>query len=99
MTEQRKKQVPISHPDRRRKMTDTTNSRYLTKLLIGVLLTIVFAATGMIVADTRSGVFNAFAKIELLQREKVDKERYYPDISEIKQTLKEINDKIDRLRR
>ena len=99
MTEQRKKQVPISHSERRHKMADTTNSGYLTKILIGVLLTIVFAATGLIVADTRSGVFNAIVKIESLQREKVDKDRYYSDIGEIKQTLKDINDKIDRLRR
>ena len=80
-------------------MANTTNGGYLTKILIGILLTIVFAATSMIISDTRSGVFNAFAKIETLQKEKVDKERYYPDISEIKQALKEINDKIDRLRR
>ena len=80
-------------------MANTTNNRYLIKILIGALLTIVFAATGMIVADTRNGVSGAVQKIEVLQKEKMDKERYYCDIGEIKQALKEINDKIDRLRK
>lgn len=80
-------------------MPDNANSRYLTRILIGVLLAIVFAATGLIVADTRNGVSGAVQKIEVLQKEKMDKERYYCDIGEIKQALKEINDKIDRLRK
>ena len=80
-------------------MPENANGRYLTRILIGVLLTIVFAATGLIVADTRNGVSVAVQKIETLQEKKLDKERYYSDIGEIKQALKEINEKIDRLRK
>ena len=65
----------------------------------GVLLTLVFAAVGIIVADTRTGVSNAVVKIEILQDKKLDKEQYYRDIGEIKQTLKDIVIKIDKLKR
>jgi len=85
--------------ERRRNVPDNASSHYLTRMLIGVLLAIVFAAIGLIVADTRNGVSGAVQKIEVLQKEKMDKERYYCDIGEIKQALKEINDKIDRLRK
>jgi len=87
------------HSERRKVMPENANGRYLTRILIGVLLTIVFAATGLIVADTRNGVSVAVQKIETLQEKKLDKERYYSDIGEIKQALKEINEKIDRLRK
>mgnify|MGYP001576064211 FL=1 len=64
-------------------MEGNIDSKYLFKILIGILLTIVFAATGLIVADTRSGVSTATVKIEVLQEKKLDKELYYRDIGEI----------------
>ena len=67
--------------------------------LVGVLLILVFAAGGIIVADTRTGVSNAVVKIEVLQKEKLDKEQYRLDIAEIKDALKSIAVKIDNLRR
>ena len=67
--------------------------------LAGTLLILVFAAGGIIVADTRTGVFNAVVKIEVLQDKKLDKEQYYRDMSEVKGILKDIVVKIDKLRR
>ena len=37
-------------------------------------------------------------KIDCLQKDKVDKEQYYKDISEIKDSVKSINHKLDRMR-
>ena len=85
--------------ERIRKVINATNGKYLIKVFIGILLTIVFAATSLIVADTRSGITSAALKIEVLQKEKLDKERYYSDIREIKQALGKINEKLDRLRK
>ncbi len=67
--------------------------------LVGVLMILVFAAGGIIVADTRTGVSTAVVKIESIQEKKLDKELYYRDIGEIKQTLKDIALKIDKLQR
>jgi len=67
--------------------------------LVGVLLILVFAAGGIIVADTRTDVFNTVVKIENLQEKKLDKEQHYRDMVEIKGMLKDIVVKIDKLRR
>jgi len=66
--------------------------------LVGVLLILVFAAGGIIVADTRTGVKDAVVKIEVLQEKKLDKEQHYRDMVEIKGMLKDIVVKIDKLR-
>jgi hypothetical protein len=54
------------------------------KLLISILLALLFAASSIIIADTRSGVTTAQVKIDQLQKDKVDKEQYCRDINEIK---------------
>jgi hypothetical protein len=66
-------------------MPENGNSKYVTqKWLVWVLASLVFAASGIIVADTRSGISNAQTKIDALKDTKVDKEQYCRDISEIK---------------
>ena len=67
--------------------------------LVGVLLILVFAAGGVILADNKAEVQKTNVKIEQMQERKVDKEQYRLDIAEIKETLKDIVVKIDKLRR
>ncbi len=80
-------------------MTEIANDKGITwKWLVGVLLFLVFAASGIIIADTRTGVERARNAIEQIQKEKVDKEQYHRDIGEIKEILKSIGEKIDRIK-
>ena len=68
---------------------DNGNGRSVTwKWLVGILMVIVLAVTGGIISDTRSGISEAKAKCETLQKEKVDKEQYRIDLAEIKNDLK-----------
>ncbi len=67
--------------------------------LVGVLLILVFAAGGVILADNKAEVQKTNVKIEQMQEKKVDKEQYYIDIADIKGALKGISEKIDKLRR
>ena len=67
--------------------------------LVGILLILLFAAGGVILADNKSAVQKAQVKIDQMQENKVDKEQYRLDIADIKGTLKGISEKIDKLRR
>ncbi len=69
-----------------------------TALLITILLGLVFAAGGLVVKDTRDGVISSLAKIEVLQKDKLDREQYYRDMGDIKETLKNMDTKLDNLR-
>ena len=68
------------------------------KLLVAVLLTVVFAAISMIVSDTKSAVNKAQDRIECLQKDKLDRETYYRDMTEIRETLIRMDFKLDRIR-
>ena len=57
------------------------------KWIVWLLITIVFGATSLIINDTRIGISEAKTRIEMLQKEKVDKEQYQCDIKEIKDGL------------
>ncbi len=77
---------------------DGNSSRFVSvKLLITVLIAIVFAATGLIVADTRSVVTNAQWKIDQINILKLDKDQYYRDMTDIKETLQRLDLKLDKL--
>jgi hypothetical protein len=79
---------------------DEEKSNYVTiKTLLTILLVIVFAATSLIVADTRLGVQTSMAKIEKLQTDKLDKELYYRDMSIIRETLLRMESKLDSFKR
>ena len=92
-------------------MTTENGSGSLTfKWLVGILIVIVFSVTGIIVADTRTNIKEARdlaatnfqknqAKIECVEKEKLDKDIYYRDMSEIRRTLIKIDEKLDRIRR
>jgi hypothetical protein len=78
--------------------------------LVGVLVTIVILAGGMLIADTKANIKDVKlelaqraeqnkAKIECLEKEKLDKDQYYRDIREIKETMKDISIKIDKMRK
>ena len=75
------------------------NGRNVTwQWLVGVLLILVFAAGGIILADTKAEVQKVQGKVEQVQEKKVDKEQYYRDIGEIKQALIKIADKLDKIK-
>ena len=67
--------------------------------LVGVLVVLLFAAGGALLADNKAKVQKNETKIEQIQERKVDKEQYYIDIADIKKTLVVIDGKIDKLRR
>ena len=66
--------------------------------LVGILVVLLFAAGGILLADNKASVRKNEVKIEQVQEKKLDKELYYRDIGEIKETLKDIVAKIDKLR-
>ncbi len=75
------------------------NGKYVsTKFLVAILIAIVFAAVGLIVADTRGGVSKAQDQIQCLQKDKLDRETYYRDMTEIRETLIRMDFKLDRIR-
>ncbi len=88
-----------------------TNGNTLTfKWLVGILVAVVFSITSIIVADTRQNIRDAQelakvnfqknqAKIECLEKEKLDKDQYYRDLREIKTTLNKIDEKLDKIRK
>jgi hypothetical protein len=78
-------------------MTENGNRYVTNRWLIWVLAGLIFAASGIIVADTRSGISKAQTAVECLQKDKLDKDIHYRDMSEIKETMKAIDLKIDRL--
>jgi hypothetical protein len=91
-------------------MNENNSGSPTFKYLVGVLLLIVFASIGVITADTRSSIIetrqlilsNTFLcqdKVEDLQKEKLDKEQYHRDIADIRDGIKSINAKIDRMRK
>ena len=67
--------------------------------LVGVLVVLLFAAGGVLLADNKAKVQKNETRIEQMQENKVDKEQYRLDIADIKGTLKGISEKIDKLRR
>lgn len=74
------------------------SSRFVSvKLLITILLGIVFAATALILGDTRSNVSDAKVEIKQIQLLKLDKDQYYRDMTDIKDTLERMNIKLDKL--
>ena len=88
---------------------DNGNGKLTWRWLGGVLLIIVFAAVSMIMAETKTSIAEAQkkaeefykanqVKIECLQKDKLDKEQYYKDIADIKDAVKDINRKLDRVR-
>jgi len=83
--------------------------KYLVPVLGIVLLALLTFIGGTLIADTREkikdvkteAVDNAKtnkAKIECLEKEKLDKDQYYRDMRDIKVSLSDINDKLDALR-
>ena len=97
MKDQRNKKMPIDHPERRKAMP--VNGKNVTwQWLVGVLVVLLFAAGGVLLADNKAKVQKNETKIEQMQERKVDKEQYYIDISDIKKTLVAIDGKIDRIR-
>jgi len=66
--------------------------------LVGILVVLLFAAGGILLADNKASVRKNEVKIEQVQENKVDKEQYRLDIADIKGMLKDINVKIDKLR-
>lgn len=78
-------------------MVESNGSKYVSiKWVVSILAALVFAASGMIVADTRAGITKALYATECLQRDKVDKDQHYRELAEIKSLLLRIEDKIDR---
>ena len=80
------------------------------KWLVAILILIIFSVTGIIVADTKTSIREArdlavtnhranLTKIECLERDKMDKDLYYRDLRDIKDSLKNINEKLDRWKR
>lgn len=70
-------------------MANNENTTFISwRWLVGILIAVVFAASGIIIGDTRVGVSEAKNRIEQLQKDKVDYERYNCDIKEIKDDLK-----------
>lgn len=81
-------------------MTDNGNNRYVTnRWLIGILAALIFAASGIIVADTRSGINKAQVAVECLQKDKLDKDQYYRDLTDIRDAIKSIDRKLDWMKR
>ena len=74
------------------------SSRFVSvKLLIAILLAVVFAASSLILNDTRTNVAASLVKIEQIQLFKLDKDQYYRDMIDIKDTLQRMDAKLDRL--
>lgn len=68
------------------------------KWLVGVLLSLLLLVGGMVIADNRVVVMKNQDKIEEIKKDKVDKEQYYRDIADIKNTLDKIDLKVDKIR-
>jgi len=66
--------------------------------LVGVLVVLLFAAGGVLLADNNAKVQRNETKIEQMQEKKVDKEQYYRDIKDIKDALVTIDGKVDKIR-
>ena len=80
-------------------MSLNVNGKNVTwQWLVGVLLILLFAAGGVLIADNKAVVVKNQVRIEKLGEQKVDKEQYYIDIADIKSTLKVIDGKIDKIR-
>jgi hypothetical protein len=86
------------------------NGSLTFKWLVPILITILLAAGGALIADTKSSIKDVKSelalwattnqeKIECLEREKLDKDQYYRDLREIKNGIEKINDKLDKLKR
>lgn len=91
-------------------MTSSNGSGNLTyKWLVPLLIAALFTIGGVLLADQRDkikevkteAVENAKAnkaKIDCLERDKLDKELYYRDMRDIKLSLSDISNKLDALR-
>lgn len=90
--------------------SDNGNGKLTFKWLVGILMSLLMAGGGLLIADTREsikiaqGLASQLAKdnqykIECLQKEKLDKDQYYRDMRDIKVSLEKINDKLDKIKR
>jgi hypothetical protein len=97
-------------------MTSNGSGNLTFKWLTGGLIGLLMIVGGTLLADQRSKINDVkaelaergktnLAKIECLEREKLDKDLYYRDIREIKESLKEqaetsqkIMDKLEKIR-
>lgn len=77
--------------------TNGSNKFITFKVLVSILVTILLATVGLVVSDTRTGIDRAVSKIECLERDKLDKDQYYRDMSDIKGTLIRMDGKLDRI--
>ena len=80
-------------------MDNGNGSRFVSfRVVVGSLSAILVLLVTGVVTDTRTSISEAKGKIECLQRDKVDLERYKEDMGEIKQSLRDINYKLDVLK-
>lgn len=79
------------------------------KWVAGILLSLLFVTSGVIAESNRQSIKEAQdlaktnyamnkAQIDCLSKEKLDKEQYYRDMTDIKETLRSINVKLDHMR-
>ena len=80
-------------------MPINTNASVTWKWIVGVLVPLIFLFGGIIVADNRAIVQKTQDKIEEVRKEKVDKNQYYRDIADIKDTLRGIDRKINEIQK
>lgn len=66
--------------------------------LVGILVVLLFAAGGALLADNKAKVQKNETQIEQMQERKVEKDQYYRDIADVKDALKAIDEKIDKIR-
>jgi hypothetical protein len=97
-------------------MTSNGSGNLTFKWLVPLLIAALFTIGGVLLADTRNSIKDVkvelaeraktnLAKIECLEKDKLDKDLYYRDIREIKEALKEqaetsqkIMDKLEKIR-
>ena len=75
-------------------MTESGNGK-MAKVIMGVLIALILAAYGLIVADTRDDIQENKVMISHNTERKVDKQQYYRDIEDIKFSLNEIKRKLN----
>ena len=69
------------------------------KWLVGVLISLVLILGGIVTTDNKAMVEKNLIKLERIADLKLDKEVYYRDMVDIRDMLKRIDIKLDRLRR
>jgi len=69
------------------------------KWLVGILMSLLILLGGILIADNKNIVEKNQTKIEKLADLKLDKEVYYRDMGDIRDILKRMDIKLDKLRR